>query len=247
LPSGVALATAGVDVQDDRLEVEIVGWGKSDSAWGILYAVLYGNPAENEVWSELRDLLLATYEREDGAEIRVSATCVDTGGHHPNDVYNFCRRNRRYKVHAIKGGSGQSTNAKPIWPSRHSRSKNKEMLFIVGTYAAKDMIYGRWGLQHDGAGSWYVPDDPDAGYDDNWFAGATVERKVTRYTKGRPFQEWVNPPGARNESLDCRVYALAALKSMGPKAKKLADGDMLTAPVKAKKKPKSNRNRESFL
>lgn len=37
LPDGVLLVTAGVDVQDDRFEVEITGWGKGYESWGILY------------------------------------------------------------------------------------------------------------------------------------------------------------------------------------------------------------------
>lgn len=45
LPDGVLLLTCGVDTQDDRLECEIVGWGKDYESWGIQYFRLYGDPA----------------------------------------------------------------------------------------------------------------------------------------------------------------------------------------------------------
>jgi phage terminase large subunit GpA-like protein len=33
VPDGVTLITAGVDVQADRLEMEIVGWGRDEESW----------------------------------------------------------------------------------------------------------------------------------------------------------------------------------------------------------------------
>jgi phage terminase large subunit GpA-like protein len=51
-------------------------------------------------------------------------------------------------------------------------------------------------------------------YDDEWFKQATVESVVTRYKNGQPYRVWVKPNGARNEALDCRVYALAARMSL---------------------------------
>ena len=41
--------------------------------------------------------------------------------------------------------------------------------------------------------------------------------------KGQPYREWHKPDRARNEALDCRVYAYAALKIMNPSFKRLAE------------------------
>ncbi|MGO8841601.1 MAG: terminase gpA endonuclease subunit [Methyloceanibacter sp.] len=49
-PQGVAIVTAGVDVQDDRIEVELVGFGLGDESWSLDYRVLYGDPSGRELW-----------------------------------------------------------------------------------------------------------------------------------------------------------------------------------------------------
>lgn len=61
VPEKVLLLTAGVDVQDDRLEVEIVGWGAGKESWGIEYVILLGNPRYSEVWKSLDDYLFKTF------------------------------------------------------------------------------------------------------------------------------------------------------------------------------------------
>ena len=41
VPEEVLVLTAGVDVQDDRFEVEIVGWGVGKESWGIRYQKIF--------------------------------------------------------------------------------------------------------------------------------------------------------------------------------------------------------------
>lgn len=53
LPANVAVLTAGVDVQDDRLELEIVGWGRDEESWSIAHKVIWGDPAKPDVWQAL--------------------------------------------------------------------------------------------------------------------------------------------------------------------------------------------------
>ena len=60
-PRGVAIVTAGVDVQQDRLEAEIVGWGRGEESRSLAYLTLRGNPAEPEVWGRLDDALRGSY------------------------------------------------------------------------------------------------------------------------------------------------------------------------------------------
>jgi phage terminase large subunit GpA-like protein len=42
--------TAGVDVQKDRIEVEVVAWGRGKESWSVDYRVIEGNTARAEVW-----------------------------------------------------------------------------------------------------------------------------------------------------------------------------------------------------
>ncbi len=76
LPVGVVLITAGVDLQADRIEMEIVGWGRDEESWSLAYVVLPGDPAQRELWDMLRPGALADVRSsvrpgiEDGRGVR---------------------------------------------------------------------------------------------------------------------------------------------------------------------------------
>jgi phage terminase large subunit GpA-like protein len=219
LPNRVMYATAGVDTQGDRLEVEVIGWGPEEESWGIGYHVLYGDPAQPSVWEELDALLMETYRTESGKIIRIKAACIDSGGHHAEAVMRFCRDRARRRVYAIKGFGGAG---KPIWPVRASRAKTRDLVYMVGVDTAKDTIYARLQIGEPGPGYCHLPADPATGYDPGWVDQLTAEQKVTRYKDGREYAVWYLPKGRRNEALDCRVYALAAMKAL-PRAAKEDD------------------------
>jgi phage terminase large subunit GpA-like protein len=44
VPDGVGLITVGGDVQDDRVELETIGWGHNEESWSIDHAVIEGDP-----------------------------------------------------------------------------------------------------------------------------------------------------------------------------------------------------------
>ncbi|WP_085440242.1 phage terminase large subunit family protein [Magnetofaba australis] len=209
LPLEVAVLTAGVDVQDDRLEVEIVGWGRDEESWSIDYKVLWGDPASPAVWQDLDNLLLHRWPHSRQVpDMAIRAVALDTGGHHTLKAYAFCRARQGRRVWAIKGRGGMGV---PIWPRRPSRSnKGKVPLFIVGVDACKEAIISRLRLTEPGPGFLHFPMDRDA----EWFSQLTAESVVTRYHKGRPIREWKKKDADRNEALDCRVYAMAALQGL---------------------------------
>jgi phage terminase large subunit GpA-like protein len=213
LPNRVNYATLGGDVQADRIEVFVIGWGAGDESWGILYEVVYGDPARAETWAKVDEIRRRKFWTVDGRLVRIRAACFDTGGHHAAHVINYCRARFREGVYPIKGASG----ARPIWPKRASKSTNtKENIWIVGVDTAKDAIYGRFKIvlpegSHDPMPG-YVHLPPD--FDDDWFEQVTSESVVTRYKEGRPYRVWVLPNGKRNEALDTFVYALAARMSL---------------------------------
>ncbi|WP_414633817.1 terminase gpA endonuclease subunit [Paracoccus marcusii] len=105
MPSPVQVVTAGVDTQDDRLEVETVGWGPGMETWSLDYHVIQGCPSDPAVWEQLDQILLAPMQTEDGRTLRVAATCIDTGGHYTDVVHRFCGMRNRRRVWAIQGGN----------------------------------------------------------------------------------------------------------------------------------------------
>ena len=210
LPDDILVLTAGVDVQDDRLEAEIVGWGLSDEAWGIEYVTLNGDPAREDVWQRLDTLLLRTWRTESGRALKVRAACIDTGGHHTQRVYQFCAERSGRNVWAIAGRGGAS---RPIWPPRASKSRVHKgySVRIIGVDTAKDKVHACLRVKTPGPAYWHFP----VSYDERYFRMLTAEKRITTIDKaGRPVRKWVLPSGQRNEALDCRVYALAAWEGL---------------------------------
>lgn len=211
LPDEVAFATAGVDTQGDRLEIERVCWDEIEQSWGAQYDVLYGDPAQQQVWDDLDALLLEPMHTKSGRVVRVEATAIDSGGHHAAMVLKFCRERFRRRVYAIKGQGGAGV---PVWPRKSSKSRHAGMVFSIGVDTIKDMVYSRWGIPSGEPGACHLPADPETGYDEGWMAQVTSEQKQTRYKAGRPYGVWFLPAGKRNEGLDCRVYATAAMRAL---------------------------------
>jgi phage terminase large subunit GpA-like protein len=202
------------------LELEVVGWGPGEESWGIDYRVLYGDPGKLDVWQMLEDALGKTYAGESGVRQRISAACIDSGGHFTQQVYSYCRGKSGRRIFAIKGATGVG---RPIVsaaiPRRTGRNRRPVDLFIVGVDEAKGLIYSRLKLQEPGPGYCHFPARPE--YDEEHFAQLTAEKIVTRYQRGFPKREWVKTR-PRNEALDCRVYALAALCILNPAWEALA-------------------------
>lgn len=211
LPDEAIFATAGVDTQGDRLEVERVCWDAEEQSWGAQYDVLYGDPAQQQVWDDLDALLLEPMYTRSGRVVRVEAAAVDSGGHHAAMVMRFCQERFRRRVYAIKGQGGTGV---PVWPRKSSKAKHAGMVFSVGVDTIKDMVYSRWSIPAGEPGACHLPADPETGYDEGWAAQVTSEQKQTRYKAGRPYGVWFLPAGKRNEALDCRVYATAAMRSL---------------------------------
>lgn len=209
LPAGVVVLTVGVDVHPDRLEVEVVGWGRDEESWSIRHIVISGDPTGPLVWEDLDNLLLTTFPHARQIDdLPIFAAAIDTGGHNTMQAYAFCRDRQDRRVWGIKGIGGMG---KPLWPQRASRNnKGRIPLFIIGVDAAKESIYARLRIKAPGPGYCHFPKDRDA----EWFRQLTAEKVATRYLKGRPIREWKKPDSARNEALDCRVYAVAALHGM---------------------------------
>lgn len=82
--------------------------------------------------------------------------------------------------------------------------------FIVGVDGLKAALYARLRLETDGPGTVHAPRDRDL----DWFKGLTAERPIRKYRKGVAMIEWLVDRGVRNEPLDCRVYATAALHGL---------------------------------
>jgi phage terminase large subunit GpA-like protein len=219
VPEGVALLTAGVDVQDDRLELEIVGWGAGRESWGIQYLTLMGDPGQPAVWQLLDAELTRTWQTEDGQRLGVACTCVDSG-YHTAEVYAFCRPREPRNVWATKGGKDGPGAPAISRPTRNNRFN--AALFVLGVHDLKSAVWSCLMLEHEGPGYMHFPVESERNYDAVYFKGLLSEKLVTFQRAGRVHREWRTAnQHVRNEPWDCRVYATAALQIAVPDSKML--------------------------
>jgi len=204
VPNGVGLLVAGVDVQDDRLELQILGLGEGEEAWVIAREVIPGNLAMADPWNRLEAILRADYPREDGGVMNLRAVACDIGGHFTKQVYLFAKRPAlRGFVFPVKGATRPQQRLA-------LRSKGRARLWLVDTVAAKDQIFGRLKIEQTGPGFIHFPQEVGQDYFEQLLA-----EKPTR-KEGRRAYEKVTKD-ARNEVLDLWVYCLAALDVYAPK------------------------------
>lgn len=209
LPKHVGLVTAGVDIQDNRWECEIVGWGANEERWSLDYIVHMADPTTPEFWEALDEVLLREFAHPTGQRLRISTTCVDTGGHHTQAVHDFCRPRFNRRIFGIKGAAGPG---RPIWPVKATKNQAKGTdTYILGVDQAKSAMQRRLMTKEPGTGYCHFPKRHP--YDERYFAQVTVEKALTKYKFGKPYKVWECPDGARNEGWDNMVYSYAALFS----------------------------------
>jgi len=205
LPAGVALLTCGVDVQADRLEAGIFGWGSDEECWLTAYHVLRGDTTRPEVWRDLDRILNSEFQHEFGMKLSISAACIDSG-YATAAVYQFCRDRLRRRIYAIKGQAGR----RPVWPRKASKGKDRSPLFLVGVDPCKEWVSAHLKIPDPGPGYMHFPMTADR----TFFEQLTSETVRIRYSKGFAIREWYKSPGVRNEALAVACYAYAALQAL---------------------------------
>lgn len=210
VPQGAVVLVAGVDVQGDRWEAVVWGIGRGEEMWAVEYKVIYGNPALLSEWEEKLDpYLLGAFQHASGQMLKIEACAIDAMGSYTHQAYSFCRLRERRRVYAVRGDpqpskmvKGKATIQDVTWQGRtHKRGVR---LWYVGTDTAKDLIYGRLMVTQPGPGYIHFSN----GLPPAFYHQLTAEARMpTRTARGVEYK-WVNPKRARNEVLDCTVYAL---------------------------------------
>lgn len=241
-PPRVLCVTCGIDVQDDRLEMSLYGWGRGEEVWFLHHNVIKGSPALPETWRELEKFLASKIPHEIAEPLKISAAAIDSGGHFTQEVYGFARamRSKNFLI-AIKGQSqkGKPPIGKPTKVDinfKNQSIKHGAEVYPVGSDTIKNTIFGR--LKHNKEGEGFI--HFHSGCSKDFFDQITSEKQITRFVKGFPVREYVKKSGQRNEALDCLVYAIAALNWLYTKRSRKLIWDHLEAELKllAKNKEK---------
>jgi phage terminase large subunit GpA-like protein len=223
VPRGVLFLTAGVDVQKERLVVEVVGWGRGKRSWSVDYGVIPGDTADLDrgPWADLDALLARTFPHAAGVDMPIRMLAVDSG-YNTNTVYAWTRRHPISRVIATKGHShgGVLIGAPTPVEVTHAGRKLKRgaRVWPIAVSIAKSELYGWLRLEAPVDGSEPPPGFCSfaAEYPEEYFRELTAEQLVAHKTrKGYVVLEWCLIPGRDNHLLDCRVMARAAAALVG--------------------------------
>lgn len=228
LPQGVLCLTCGVDTQDNRLEYEVVGYGRYDETWGIEKGFIMGKPDAvdtpelESVWTRLDRIIDKKWSYENGKQLMISITLVDSGGHFTQDVYEQCAKRINKRVFAIKGKGGEGipyikppSKVEYIKEDKYGNKKiaGKAWLYVLGVDSGKEKIMSAVKVQEPGARYCHYPIQEEKGYNLDYFNGLLSEKMV--YSGGK--WKWEKLDGhKRNEALDCRNYANAGFRIVNP-------------------------------
>lgn len=205
VPAKCLLLSAGVDVQHNRLEAYVWGWGRGLESWLVDRHVIFGSPALDATWEALEAVLEKGYPHAGGSTLRIATMAIDSGdGTTTHFVRVFARKWAHTKrVYAVKGQSiaGKALVGRPTKQDVNFRGeivKEGVEVWQYGADAAKGALYARLKIETAGPGYVHLP----SGLPDEVFDQLTAEKRITRYLRGQPKVEWVLAKGRRNEALD---------------------------------------------
>ena len=227
IPEGGLFLTAGVDVQKDRIEVDVWAWGRGLESWLVDHIVIAGGPDHAEAWAELTALLGKTWLHANGAVMPIAKLAIDSG-YEATTVYTWARAQGFEQVAPIKGLEGFNRATPVSGPtfvdalSGGKRLRRGARLWSIATATFKTETYRFLRLERPSdedrelgicnpSGTVHLPDWIDT----EWLKQLVAEQLVTvRNKRGYARQEW-QKMRERNEALDCRVYARAAAWILG--------------------------------
>lgn len=217
VPPGAVLITCGCDVQGDRIEWHVKGFGPNLQRFTIDAGIIEGHISESAAQKGLEVLLNKRFKNSAGRYVGIDMLAIDANAY-TEDVLDWAKRHPDSKVIAVRGIKGEF--APPLAPVKNERKKGikkkrrQKKFFNVGVSPLKASLFKH--LEKD--------DPTERGYcgypremDDEFFIQLCSERRVlvTHKKNHYAYYEWQKLAGVRNEILDTEMYAEAAARRLG--------------------------------
>jgi len=269
IPQEVLVLTSGADVQQNRIEVEIKGWGRNGRCFSIDYYQIMCPPGttvenvNNQCWNDYEQMVLRkTFYREDGVPMQMLANAMDRG-HFTPQVNAFWMRMNNPRFFLVRGNPNMVSRISMEKEDKGGNKKDKKnaqyygssyKYYDVGVNTLKSEVYANLlrkeqvqdGVVLNTPYMMYFPDD----YDEEYYKQLTAEKFIppsSKYKHGL----WVTERD-RNEVLDCTNYNFVCfyklnLHSFGEKEYKLLEEHLKTQPKIADMKKATAQKRVATL
>lgn len=221
LHDDILILTAGLDIQDTWAAIEVVGWSHGERSFGVEYKVFHGDPDNLSFWKQIDLFLEKDFYFKNGKSLKIQMTFVDTGGHKTQSTYNYLYAKEHKGIYGIKGDNTRKKGY-VISTSTVNVANDKPVTLIrLGVNDLKSLIFERLEKNKNENGYCCFPTDPTKGYSVEYFKGLYSEKKVKIVNKHGYTQIVWEKIRQRNEPLDVRNYATAAIKQINPNFEKL--------------------------
>lgn len=222
VPLWAAVLTCGVDVQENRFEMQVQAWGLAGERAVVDWRSINGDPTKAETRAALLQALSRRYRHAAGVDLPIHATCIDSG-YATDDVYDFVLAHQARRIFATKGVGGKSGEPIVMKPNekRRGRGKRPVRLYPINVDDAKKEIYNALNQLEPGPSYIHFPAHVDS-VDEEYFAQLCAEHREVRYDRRgiATHEVWV-VDRERNEALDTAVLCLAAFRLLNPNVRQM--------------------------
>ncbi len=230
-PEQVLMLIASADVQADRIEMQIWGYGMNYECWILNRFKFYGDPKlpkhiSGSPWASVEKMLLNTWTRTDGVPLKITAAGIDSQ-YLPDEVYNFVRGYEFTRNWwAIKGARNPFAE---IIPTRYNVIEDKKSKYLrLGVNQEKQSLFAR--LKIKKPDNWkgepipkYIHHDESV-CDTEYFEQLVSEIGIKKVSGSVEYVLYVKKKGVyRNEALDLLVYNSILAKIQNPNWIKLKE------------------------
>jgi len=215
VPAGALLLMCGIDCQGDRVEWQIVGFGRDYRRYVIDFGIIQNHVADPDCRRNLDLLLAKKWKNAFGRELGIEMTAID-GNAWTEDVFDFARHHPSSRLIMIRGRGDDS--APRLARVRKERDKRGNLLKYSKRFYHLGVSILKMSLYRD-----LSKDDPlsngfvafPSGLEDEYYIELTSERRVAVKRNGFDVFRWVKPDAIDNEALDTLVQATGAAIKFG--------------------------------
>ncbi len=216
VPAGALLLFLGIDCQHDRVEWQLVGFGRDYRRYVIDYGIVDRHISDPDCRRNLDLVMAKTWKNVAGRDIGVDLAAID-GNAWTEDVWAWARKHPSSKLIMVRGrGDDAAPRLARVKRERNEKSgvllKYSKRFYNLGVSVLKMALY-RDLAKDDPLANGYVAFPQ--GFEDDYFQELTAERRQPVKRNGFTVYRWVKDDRQDNEGLDTFIQATGAAIKFG--------------------------------